>query len=218
MASYDCCTSREPPSPDGAAPRPVSSPPKPRKNLSKEPVQAPSWSLTSRFSKAEDEAELRAIFEENRSDEEATQDAFPSKKSTGTLNAVKTKLRRHLSRESGLSKRNSRSSFSNSDETNERIRELKIKLKERIKAELSSEVGYDEDAKSITVPAAHLHDSIQQMGHESENLKGIPEASSAPGKIFFLPLNRYVSIAQNLLVLRITSCRSKYMSGTLIPV
>lgn len=99
MASANCCISRETPSPDGEAPRLVESSSKQSKKLTKDPILCSS--TVSRFSKPEDAAALQAIFE-NKSDVHHGDTQITAKKSSSTLSVVKSKLQKHLTRESVL--------------------------------------------------------------------------------------------------------------------
>jgi len=67
---------------------------------------------------------------------------------------IQDRLRKHISRESGVSnKRHSRGSVGTSEEDIERRAELRRIQKKRILDELSAEGEYDDDAKSLsTVP------------------------------------------------------------------
>jgi hypothetical protein len=154
MGSIACCTSRQSPSPDGLPARVVrqssSKPASSRIHPSKEPV--PSWG--SGYSKPEDIAELRAIFVDKS--EDVLQHGVQRQRSTATLKGMKTKLKRHLSRDSGfskvsgISKRAHRLSVGNSEEEIERRKELREIRRKRIREELSNERIYDDDAKSFT--------------------------------------------------------------------
>jgi hypothetical protein len=149
MASLGCCTSKKPPSPDGLPTRPA--------DISKtvpaaEPLHVASWSTASGFSK--DAAELRAIFETGDPDSDDEIDEFmPKKKTSSTLTAVKTKLRKHFSRDSGISKNRRHSSIGQSEEEVERRKELKLLRNKRIQQELSNDIAYDDDAKSLSTVA-----------------------------------------------------------------
>jgi hypothetical protein len=79
------------------------------------------------------------------------------KKSSSTLKAVTQKLKKHLSKEDGVSKRLSRQSIGTSEEEVERRAELRRIRERRIREELSSEGGYDDDAKSLpSIPGTPL--------------------------------------------------------------
>lgn len=191
MGTSTCCTSRDPPSPDGAAPRPAISPLKANKKIARDPVI--STSSISRYSKPEDEAALRAIFEDQQYDNGPSPYVI-SKKSSNTLNALKEKLRKqsskepvpvfveeeseksdyesdvnhqtktfaafdvvrskirkHVSRDSALSKHRS---IGSSEEDLERRAELRRIRRKRIQEELSQEDVYDEDARSLSTLGA----------------------------------------------------------------
>jgi hypothetical protein len=148
MASYNCCTSKDPPSPDGVPSRPIKL--RPGKALLKQLIPAPSGSITSGFSKTEDAAEIRAIFEADTSDSDDEQLDPMKKKSSSTPAAVKSKLRKHLSCESALLGHQPRSTVGNSDEEVERRKELKLLRDRRIQEELCHEDSYDDDAMSLS--------------------------------------------------------------------
>ena len=71
---------------------------------------------------------------------------------------IQDRLRKHISRESGPSKRLSRASVGQSEEEIERRAELRRIQKKRILEELSADDGYDDDAKLLStlpgVPAS----------------------------------------------------------------
>jgi hypothetical protein len=167
----NCCIGRDPPSPDGLAPRPARSPVNSGKRASNE--QIPSWTTA-------DAAQIRAIFEEDAitalpeeapqitpnkgkgklaailegdksdSDIEMKFMTIKGKKSSSTLKSVTKRLKKHLSRDSALSKRHSRSSVGTSEEEIDRRAELRRIRERRIREELSNEGVYDDDAKSIS--------------------------------------------------------------------
>jgi hypothetical protein len=171
VKSSSCCIGRDPPSPDGLAPRPADSLASSGRRVSKEHI--PSWTTA-------DAAQIRAIFEEDtitplpeegpqvephkgkgklvailegdRSDSDAETKfvEIKSKKSSSTLKSVTKRLKKHLSRDSALSKRHSRSSVGTSDEEIERRAELRRIRERRIREELSNEGVYDNDAKSVS--------------------------------------------------------------------
>jgi hypothetical protein len=166
MSSYNCCISQNPPSPEGVPSRPVA-----------------SWSAASRLSKPEDVAELRTLFEGENSDVEDESKVITVKRSSSTLDAVKSKLRKHLSRETALSKHRPRSTVGNSDEEIQRRKELRLIRDRRIKEELSSEGAYDDDAKSLSTVATEHSPSRKQwpMIHNEDNDSLEPlEAVSPP--------------------------------------
>lgn len=149
-----CCISRGAPSPDGIPPRPIaivadSEDPEPRISADKPPVL--SW--PSRYSQSKDLADLDAIFDEavDASDSEEKSSIISSR-----ISQVRIKLRKHLSRDSGFSKRASRSSQGNSDESAARREELKRIQKKRIQEELRNSEEYDEDARSLGLSALEL--------------------------------------------------------------
>lgn len=149
-----CCISRGAPSPDGIPPRPIaiaadSEDPEARISADKPPVL--SW--PSRYSQPEDLADLNAIFDEavDASDSEGKASIISSR-----ISQVRIKLRKHLSRDSDFSKRASRSSQGNSDESAARREELKRIQKKRIQEELRNSEEYDEDARSLGLSALDL--------------------------------------------------------------
>ena len=147
-----CCITRNPPSPDGLAPRiapdlSISSA-EPNRTIPKNPFS--SLSQVSRLSNPADELNLEAIFAEDKSMKNSEPDCVKSKKSTSTLKVVKSKLKKHLSRDSGVSKRLSRCSVGTSEEEIERRAELRRLRHKRIQEELSNEGIYDDDAHSIS--------------------------------------------------------------------
>lgn len=172
-APSSCCigTGRSPPSPDGDAPRSASSS-KPGKRLSKDHI--PTWRTIE--TETNQTAELRAIFEEETAgevneiprikhkgtavfremlainDDSSDKESIKIKprKSSNTLKTVTQKLKKHLSRDSALSKRYSRSSVGTSEEEVERRAELRRIRERRIREELSNEGVYDDDAKSAS--------------------------------------------------------------------
>jgi hypothetical protein len=146
MGFSSCCTHGDSPSPDAVSPRPLPT------------VPIASWS--TRFSKAEDAAELQAIFEDRSEYDE--QGLVLSKMGSSAIKAVKSKMRRHLSLESGLSKRHSRSSVGNSEEEVERRKELRRLRDKRIQEELSND-NYDEDAEAITFATVSNTDFSNNM-------------------------------------------------------
>lgn len=148
MSPASCCTSRRPPSPSGLAPRPILVPHGSRQGKVVE-VYFPSISSSSRLSGPEDLAELQAIFESDKSSAESKRECIKTNESSNTLRIVTSKLRKHLSRDSGVSKRLSRSSIGTSEEDIQRRAELRRIRHKRIKEELSSGGIYDEDAISM---------------------------------------------------------------------
>ncbi len=92
----------------------------------------------------------KSLEHDDYSDSDKDSAKVKSKKSSGTLNAVARKLKKHLSRDSALSKRHSRSSVGTSEEEVERRAELRRIRRKRIQEELSNEGIYDDDAKSVS--------------------------------------------------------------------
>ncbi|CAG8981098.1 hypothetical protein HYALB_00012618 [Hymenoscyphus albidus] len=93
---------------------------------------------------------LRSLLLGDKSDTDEEWEQIKLKKSSSTLSAVKQKLKKHLSRETTLSKRRSVSSVGTTDKEIERRAELKRIRHKRIQLELSNEASYDEDAKSLS--------------------------------------------------------------------
>lgn len=155
MSSANCCLAQKPPSPNNLAPRLVPLP------SSSEPPQAASQygnistnypssaSPSSPLSKPDDIAELQAIFEEDKSPIGDGNNYPKTKRSSASLTSVKNRLKKHLSRELKVQKRQSRSSVGTSEEEIERRAELRRIRQRRIQEELSNELGYDSDAKSL---------------------------------------------------------------------
>jgi hypothetical protein len=175
MGSSTCCTSRKAPSPDALSPRTIASPapvPAPRRISHHEPQEAiRSWSITvSRLSRSEDDTEIGASFKEpvqevdvsaesvkdeprkeTEREEVNEQNEIKLMKSSSTLSAVKIRLKKTFSRDSGLGKRSAkRSSLGTSEEELERRRELRRLRQKRIEEELSHEGEYDDDAQSLS--------------------------------------------------------------------
>ena len=161
MSSLACCTSRHPPSPEGVAPRPaLASPPAFKLNAKSQGFFPASWSSESRLSKPEDAAAIEAIFEEDKSSLRDRHNKIVSKKTSSTLTAAKSRLKKHLSKDSGFTapKRHSRVSVGTSEEEVERRAELRRIRQKRIQEELSQEGIYDDDAKSLSTidgPVTH---------------------------------------------------------------
>ncbi|KAH7407644.1 hypothetical protein BKA64DRAFT_426615 [Cadophora sp. MPI-SDFR-AT-0126] len=169
VVKSSCCSSRAPPSPDAVPARPAVPAVKPNKRVSKDHI--PSW-VTA------DTTELRAIFEENEPIDpcrakhishkdsakfrellegdkfvtDSESEKITTKKSSSTLKAVTQKLKKHLSKDDGLSKRHSSNSIGTSEEEIERRAELRRIRERRIREELSNECIYDDDAKSVASP------------------------------------------------------------------
>ncbi|KAH8685593.1 hypothetical protein BGZ60DRAFT_522880 [Tricladium varicosporioides] len=184
-SSSNCCISRGPPSPDVEPPRLAHNSPHSNPHL------ADAFTLSPGSSAAV--AELRPIFEddditetevvhakhnstyklrsfllgenEDKSDTEDECERIRVKKSSATLDAVRQKLRKHLSRESALSKRRSKSSVGTSEEEVERRAELRRIRHKRIQEELSNEAVYDDDAKTLS----SLVDADSSMGMTSRS-------------------------------------------------
>jgi hypothetical protein len=119
---------------------------------------------------------LRTLLLGDKSDTDEEWDHIKPKKSSSTLNAVKQKLKKHLSRESALGKRRSISSVGTTEEEVERRAELRRIRHKRIKEELSNEASYDEDAKSLS----SIVDADISLAHTSQS-------SWVPGEALPLP-------------------------------
>jgi hypothetical protein len=137
--------------------------------VSNKPLQAkivqtytPSSSTLSRLSRPEDLAELQAIFESDKSSSDSKRERIERSESSNTLKTVTSKLRKHLSRDPGVSKRLSRASVGTSEEELERRAELRRIRHRRIQEELSGEGIYDEDAQS-------LHSVIVTCSYNQQN-------------------------------------------------
>lgn len=152
-----CCTSRDPPSPDALSPRPASAQPKPVNKLAGESLQLASWGTISDLSKLEFSAELRAIFDNNVPNEPATTQSPSRSKAHGTIDQVRSKLRKHFSRDSGIGLHRSDSAFENHlDPITTTEAGAPEPQKGRGKEVLSSIGLYDEDAKSISLNSIEL--------------------------------------------------------------
>jgi hypothetical protein len=142
-------------SPDSLAPRPthVRSPPGSLLVASRCNEAASCYVSSSRtvspLSKQEDIAELQAIFEEDKSSSGDGKPCPKPKKSSNSLASVKSRLKKRLSRDLKIYKRQSRSNVGTSEEEVERRAELRRIRQRRIQEELSNDVGYDSDAKSL---------------------------------------------------------------------
>ena len=153
MGSIGCCTSRHPPSPDGVAPRPVgASPASVHLHAKSEDLLTASWASDSALSRPEDAEAIQAIFAEDKSSHGDDHENILFKKASITLNAVKSRLKKHLSKDSGFTsaKRLSHTSVGTSEEEVERRAELRRIRHIRIKEDLSQEGVYDDDAKSLS--------------------------------------------------------------------
>lgn len=177
MSSANCCLNRRPSSPDCPPSRPIL-----RRHFGVrasvlEPA-LPCTSTTSRLSKPEDIAALQAIFESERSSTESERRRVISKDSSNTLNTVKQKLKKHLSRDSEGSKRLSRSSVGTSEEEIERRAELRRIRQKRIRDELSIEGVYDDDATSLPSIQAPLSASSLLIDSIKQGPPSLPRMSS----------------------------------------
>lgn len=188
FTSSNCCTCRQPPSPDAVPARPIVSRGLIPSKVTRDPVV--SWT-------ALEAAEVRAIFEEDDKhvgaeivqvkhsstnklkaillgndigSETNSEHLNLARSPTSTLTAVTQKLKKHLSRDSALNKRHSRTSVGTSSEEVERRAELRRIREKRIKEELSNEGLYDDDAKSL----ASVIDASTPLENKSQ-------ASMTPG-------------------------------------
>jgi len=148
----NCCTSSQPPSPECLAPRPVAPIGNPRKCVSKDHIPSVipvgTEELRAIFEEAEvsnlclenhvihrGSTKLRDVLETDKYDSdklntEGESDHVKTKKSSNTLKTVTERLKKHLSKDGGLSKRHSRSSVGTSEEEIERRAELR-RIRER---------------------------------------------------------------------------------------
>lgn len=119
---------------------------------------AMSWGAVSQFSRPEDAAMMRSIFqpEDDASDAGSAHFTKPKPyKDTLTLGTVKEKLKQRLSKDSLLNRR-SQGLILDSEEEVARKAELRRVRHERIKEELANKDSYDADAKSmITNKSSH---------------------------------------------------------------
>jgi hypothetical protein len=147
--------SRKPSSPDGFATRPAQARPPQGSSLASSRYHEPdspyftSSSTVSPLSKAEDIAELQAIFDEDKSSIVDEKVRPRAKRSSSSLASLKDRLRKHLSRELRVHKHHSRSSVGTSEEVVERRAELRRIRQKRIQEDLINDVIYDSDAKSL---------------------------------------------------------------------
>jgi hypothetical protein len=113
----------------------------------------------------EDAAAIQAIFEEEKSGTETERVKTVSKKTSSILDAVRSRLKKHLSQDSGItnSKRHSRASVGTSEEEVERRAELRRIRQKRIQEELSQEGVYDDDAKSISTVEGPVAPNMSAM-------------------------------------------------------
>ncbi|KAF4637336.1 hypothetical protein G7Y89_g757 [Cudoniella acicularis] len=191
----NCCTSRGPPSPDGEPPRPAASPRKIPHIISNDATSPCSSAAVAKLQpifeddnapdteivhvKHNSTYKLRTLLLGDNEDQSDTEDECVQirvKKSSSTLNAVRQKLRKHLSRDSALSKRRSKSSVGTSEEEIERRAELRRIRHKRIQEELSNEAIYDDDAKTLS----SIVDADSSMGMTSRS-------SWVPGETLSLP-------------------------------
>lgn len=150
MICSTCCTIRESPSSDSFPVRPTLVPQQVREGVSKVPLPIMSWSTASAFSKLEDAAELQAIFDEEPSGVHSTGDKLKAKNSSPALDILRSKLRKHLSRDSGVSRRKSDSLLAYGEGNIEEHKQHRSFRRTRIRVELSNDEIYDDDAKSLS--------------------------------------------------------------------
>jgi len=168
MSSYNYCISQEPSLLEGLPSRPV------------KPVA--SWSTASCLLKPEYVAELQTLFEGDNSDADKDESRIIGvKRSSSILGAVKSKLRKHLSHDSTLSKHRPRSIVMNNDEEIQRLRLIRDR---RIKEKLSGEGAYDDDdPKSLsTLPtenSSHKKSRPMNRNEDMDSLESL-EVTSAP--------------------------------------
>ncbi len=211
----NCCTSRVPPSPDCVPSRPaVASPNTNVKRVSKDHI--PSWisvdtiELQAIFAEGipsdpcranhithKNSAKLRELIEGDKFDTDSESDIIITKKSSSTLKAVTQKLKKHLSKDDGVSKRHSRASIGTSEEEIERRAELRRIRERRIREELSNEGVYDDDAKSLSTPGTPLKND-RESAWVPGNYVPLPELSPLNLPLAALhPLEVYVSGCQD---------------------
>jgi hypothetical protein len=169
-STVNCCSGRDPLSPEGLGPRPLSPFKASNKNLKIDPADP---ILTS---SNEDVSELRAIFIDDEQDASDDEDDRAKAKSSSklralllgskseesnffehikpktsytTLKAATQKLKKLLSKEETNSKRHSRCSIGAVEEVEPRA-ELRRLRRKRIQEELSNEGIYDDDVKSLS--------------------------------------------------------------------
>ena len=199
-SSIICCTSRQPPSPDGLSPRFAKSPRKyPTKSPQQLPDDAPKLHLSSVSSL--DVAELQFmgiaddISEAKSTDYEPkpigttlealdleTGDApnpIKARLSLVSLNfkQVSKNLKKHLARDPALDKRRSRSSVGHSEEEIERRAELRRIRQKRIEEELSHESIYGDDEESSV---AVTDDATKDQTPHALETQSSPESSKRP--------------------------------------
>jgi len=217
-STVNCCTGRDPPSPDGLSPRPATSP---LKYLRKSPAKIPRSALPS-VSQARDsesqhsssvyskeESPVLDIADRNDANikvetlvgstgypRKNLDNVIMEKKSLSSINlrAVKQKLKQRLSRDSTLNKRLSRSSIGTSEEEVERRAELRRIRQKRIEEELSDEAIYDEDAKSLSSIPNTINGIRNQMSWITGDPLPLPELKASTLLLPMLSLPRLKSI------------------------
>jgi hypothetical protein len=116
------------------------------------------------------------------SESEVDPEQIRPKKSSHTLKAVTERLKKHLSIESALAKRHSKSSIGTTEEEIERRSELRRIRQRRIQEELSNESIYDDDAKSLS---SLLSASARETRTPAPHLSGelVPLEDLTPSKL-----------------------------------
>ena len=181
MSAANCCMTQKSSSSDNLAPRPIQlrTPsellPVASQCYETGPHRISSSSTVSPLSNQEDIAELQAIFEEDKSSAKDGIRLPKAKKSSRSLVSVKNRLRKHLSRELKIPRHRSRSSVGTSEEEIERRAELRRIRQKRIQEELSSEFGYDSDAKSLQTIAV-----VDSAGEDGGNLRVAERGPQVP--------------------------------------
>ena len=174
MGSKLCCTSRAPPSPDGLAPRTARRLSPAKKNLNR--GFATSLSPASSFlSNLNDAADLRAIFEDDKSSIGDSTLWTNPKRSRNTIRDVTDRLKKRLSRDMSITdpiKRRSGCSAGGSEEEIERRAELRRFRQKRIEDELSNDI-YDDDAKSLSIRLGG-NSTQGRAGHSTRSREHLP--------------------------------------------
>ncbi|RDL37763.1 uncharacterized protein BP5553_05196 [Venustampulla echinocandica] len=171
--SSHCCTNGDPPSPDGGPPRPTVS--------SKVTQRANRDNLSSCSTGKAEAVVLCSISEADKADtdDEGINNAVKVRRRSTTLSSVTQKLRKHLSLDSALLKRRSKSSVGTTDEEADRRAELKRIRNRRIQEELSNEQIYDDDARSLS-PISGGGRSLGKSTQSSMRAQAPSEASPLP--------------------------------------
>jgi hypothetical protein len=161
----NCCTGRQPPSPDSFSPRPATSP---ASAATKDRIQSKTASEVNKRQVICNEdiedsvtstrsmgsytlpGDLTDILERELSDSEEELDHIKPQQRSQTLKVMTDRLKKHLSIDSALAKRHSRSSIGTSEEEVERRAELRRIRDRRIQEELGNKSIYDDDATSLS--------------------------------------------------------------------